>query len=83
MKTIVFSHAAARDMGKLPREARAAVTKALVGYAVSGNGDVSKLSGRDGYQMRVGPYRVIFAEDATTVLAIYIGRRTATTYRGD
>ena len=82
MKTIVFSHAAARDMGKLPREARAAVTKALVGYAVSGNGDVSKLSGRDGYRMRVGPYRVI-SEDATTVLAIYIGRRTTTTYRGD
>ena len=57
------------------------VTEALARYAVSGEGDVKRLSGRDGYRMRVGSYRVIFDEDATTILAIYIGRRATTTYR--
>jgi len=31
--------------------------------------------------LRVGAYRVIFNSDATTSLAIYIGRRSTTTYR--
>jgi mRNA interferase RelE/StbE len=31
--------------------------------------------------MRVGRYRVLFAEDQTTVLAVYIGKRETTTYR--
>lgn len=81
MKTIILSHSAARDLDKLPREAKISVTKALVTYAMSGKGDVKKLSGRDGVRMRVGSYRVIFAEDTTTVLAIYIGRRMTATYR--
>ena len=33
------------------------------------------LQGRHGYRLRVGSHRVIFDEDATTILAIYIGRR--------
>jgi hypothetical protein len=51
-------------------------------YAMTGQGDVKALQGRDGYRLRIGSYRVIFDEDATTILAIYIGRRTTTTYRG-
>lgn len=81
MKTIVFTHSAARDLDKLPIESRLAVTKALNVYAVFGQGDVKRLSGRDGYRMCVGSYRVIFAEDAATVLALYIGRRATATYR--
>jgi mRNA interferase RelE/StbE len=65
----------------LPTQARSAVAEALTAYAVTGNGDVKKLGGREGYRMRVGSYRVLFAEDATTILAIHIGRRTTTTYR--
>ena len=30
--------------------------------------------------MRVCNYRIIFAEDATTIPAIYVGRRSTTTY---
>lgn len=48
--------------------------------AVAGRGDVKALQGRKGYRLRVGAYRVIFDEDATTILAIHIGRRTTTTY---
>ena len=81
MRTIVLTHSAARDLDRLPQDARSSVIEALNVYAVSGQGDVKRLSGRDGYRMRVGSYRVIFDEDATTILAIYIGRRATTTYR--
>ncbi|HEY1943295.1 MAG TPA: type II toxin-antitoxin system RelE/ParE family toxin [Roseiarcus sp.] len=37
-------------------------------------------SGRDGYRLRVGDYRVIFEDDGATILAVYIGRRAMTTY---
>jgi len=52
----------------------------LIRYAISGEGDVKRLSGRDGFRLRIGRYRVIFDEDASTILAIYIGRRKTTTY---
>lgn len=81
VKTIIFTHAAARDLDALPPQPRAAVEGALIRYAVSGEGDVKRLQGRDGFRMRVGSYSVLFDEDGTTVLAIYIGRRETTTYR--
>lgn len=81
MKTIVLTPAAARDLDNLPEEPRRQVSEGLVDYAVNGNGDVKRLSGRDGYRLRIGRYRVIFAEDQTTILAIYIGKRETTTYR--
>lgn len=80
MKTVVLSAAAAKDLDQLPEKARGRVIEALAVYAVSGTGDVKKLRGRDGYRLRVGEYRVLFDEDGTTILAIYIGRRTTTTY---
>ncbi|MGP2493354.1 type II toxin-antitoxin system RelE family toxin [Mesorhizobium sp. PUT5] len=81
MKTIVLTPAAARDLDNLPEEPRRQVSEGLIDYAVNGNGDVKRLSGRDGYRLRLGRYRVIFAEDQTTILAIYIGKRETTTYR--
>jgi mRNA interferase RelE/StbE len=81
MKTIVLTHQAARDLDKLPPAARRVVEDGLAEYAATGNGDVKKLGGRDGYRLRIGSYRVIFAEDQTTILAVYIGRRATTTYR--
>ncbi len=48
---------------------------------MTGQGDVRALQGRAGYRLRVGSYRVIFDEDAMTILAIYIGRRATTTYK--
>ena len=81
MKTIILTHAAAKDLDGLPTEARVAITNALNNYAISGAGDVKRLQGRDGFRMRVGRYRILFDEDSRTILAIYIGKRKTTTYR--
>jgi mRNA interferase RelE/StbE len=81
MKTIIFSASAAKELDALPRPARTQVSEALSEYAVHGRGDVKRLKGRIGFRLRVGAYRVIFDEDRTTILAIYIGRRETTTYR--
>ena len=81
MKTIILTSAAAKDLDALPRDARSSVEDGLARYAIDGHGDVKRLQGRDGYRLRIGAYRVIFDEDATTILAIYIGRRATTTYR--
>lgn len=80
MKTIILTLSAAKDLDALPRDAREQVESGLIRYAISGEGDVRPLRGRDGYRLRIGSYRVIFDEDATTILAIYIGRRATTTY---
>jgi mRNA interferase RelE/StbE len=81
MKKIVFEKPAAKAYDSLPDEARESVAIALHRYAISGIGDVKALSGRPGYRMRVGDYRVIFGEDACTIVAVYFGRRDTTTYR--
>jgi mRNA interferase RelE/StbE len=81
MKTIILTAAAAKDLDALPAKSRAQVTQGLFDYAMNGQGDVKQLKGRDGFRLRVGQYRVIFDEDTTTILAIYVGRRDTTTYR--
>ena len=43
--------------------------------------DARDTIGRNGYRLRIGSYRVIFDEDQTTILVIYSGRRSSTTYR--
>jgi len=81
MKTIILTPSSAKDLDSLHREAREQVESGLHRYAMTGQGDVKALHGREGYRLRIGHYRVIFDEDATTILAIYIGRRSTTTYR--
>jgi mRNA interferase RelE/StbE len=81
MKTVVFTSRAARELDALPEKDGATVAEALFDYAVTGRGDVKKLSGQGGFRMRIGRYRVIFAEDGLTILAIYVGIRQTTTYR--
>ena len=80
MKTIVFTHRAAKQLDALASEDRFAVTEGLALYASEGRGDVKKLSGLKGYRLRIRDYRVLFDDDGITILAIYIGRRTTTTY---
>jgi mRNA interferase RelE/StbE len=81
MKTIIFTQSAARDLDALPSVARQQVENGLIRYATAGEGDVKRLSGREGYRLRIGRYRVLFDEDQKTILAIYIGTRETTTYR--
>jgi mRNA interferase RelE/StbE len=81
MKTIVQSGRASRGLDALPSDVREAVEKALVEYAVHRRGDIKKLKGsEDNYRLRVGRYRVIFTESATTIHAAYIGKRDSQTY---
>jgi mRNA interferase RelE/StbE len=79
VKTIILSVSAVRDLDNLPADAREQVSEGMITYAITGRGDVKRLSGRDGYRLRIGRYRVIFDEDRTTILAIYIGKRETTT----
>jgi mRNA interferase RelE/StbE len=81
VRTIIFTHRAAKDFDGLPDDARKQVRIALHDYAISGRGDVKALQGRDGYRLRVGSYRVIFDQDESTILAVYVGKRQTTTYR--
>jgi len=81
MKTIIFTAAAVRQVDALPEDGRVQVLADLDRYATTGRGDVKKLAGRDGYRLRSGRYRVLFNEDQTTVLAVYVGKRETTTYR--
>lgn len=80
MKTIIFSEEATRDLQALAPDARTQVEEALYAYAVYRRGDVKRLSGRVGYRLRSGRYRIIFDEDSITILAIYVGKRETTTY---
>jgi len=81
VKTIVLTLTAAKDIDALPRDAREQVEAGLHRYAMTGRVDVTALQGRDGYRLRIGSYRVIFDEDATKIMAVYIGRRATTTYQ--
>jgi mRNA interferase RelE/StbE len=80
MKTVIFTAGAERQLEALPPPAREQVSAALYAYAITGQGDVKSMSGRSGYRLRVGSYRVIFDEDRSTVLAVYVGRRSTSTY---
>ena len=78
MKTIILTLSAAKDLDALPRDAREQVETGLYRYAMTGEGDMMPLRGRGGYRLRIGSYLVIFDEDSSTILAIYIGRRATT-----
>ena len=80
MKTIVLTAAAARDLDALPEHARQTVSEGLIHSAMTGQGDVKRLTNRDGFRMRIGRYRILFDEDQTRILAIYVGKRETTTY---
>jgi mRNA interferase RelE/StbE len=80
MKTLILTHPAAKELDALPTEARMFVFAGLVRYAMNGIGDVKALSGRQGFRLRLGRYRVLFSEDSSTVLAIYVGKRETATY---
>jgi mRNA interferase RelE/StbE len=53
----------------------------LLDCNVTIDGGADHITVSDGFRLRVGRYRVLFDEDAATILAIYIGRRATTTYR--
>ena len=44
-------------------------------FAASGNGDVKRLKGRQGSRLRVGDWRVIFYEEAGSIVVVAVGHR--------
>jgi mRNA interferase RelE/StbE len=80
MKRIILSQRAEKQLDSLPEPDRDAVGLALEAYAITGRWDIKRLAGREGYRMRVGACRVLFDEDRTNILAIFIGPRATTTY---
>ena len=80
MKTITMTAAATKDFFGLPEQVQDAIDAALERYAAQGLGDVVALKNSTFRRLRIGRYRVIFGEDQTIILAVYVGKRETTTY---
>jgi mRNA interferase RelE/StbE len=44
-------------------------------FAATGQGDVKKLKGQTGARLRVGDWRVIYYEEAETIVVVAVGDR--------
>jgi len=75
MKAIAYTGVAARQRAKLDAKVRARIDVKLDAYARSGQGDVKRLTGRDGARLRVGDWRVIFYEEGGTITVVAVGHR--------
>ncbi len=56
MKTIVLTHAAAKQLDALPTEVQGQVSDALGAYVTMGRGDAKALVNRPGFRLRSGRY---------------------------
>jgi mRNA interferase RelE/StbE len=75
MKEIVFAPAATRQWLKLPADIRKRTDAKLTVYAAKGSGDVKRLKVRAGCRLRVGDRRVIFIEEAGSIIIVAVGNR--------
>ena len=76
MKVVGYTRAARRSWRKLPAKVRSRIEAALERYAGTGEGDVKRLAGRSGAaRLRLGNYRVIFAETDATIEVRAVGHR--------
>jgi mRNA interferase RelE/StbE len=75
MKEISFMPAATRQWLKLTGDVRKRIDRRLTAYAESGTGDTKALKGRPGVRLRVGDWRVVFIEDAETIVVVAVGHR--------
>jgi mRNA interferase RelE/StbE len=75
MKPILFTPAASRQWTKLTTQIRRRIDGRLTEFAASGKGDVKRLKGRQGSRLRVGDWRVIFSEEAGSIVVVAVGHR--------
>jgi mRNA interferase RelE/StbE len=69
---------AQKELEDLPHEAYGRVSQAILGLAADPRpSGCRKLSGRDGWRMRVGAYRVVYEidDDARRIAVLHIGHR--------
>jgi len=75
MGKIVFAATATRQWLKLSPQIKDRIGKKLEALAATGHGDVKKLKGRAGARLRVGDWRVIYYEEAETIVVVAVGHR--------
>jgi mRNA interferase RelE/StbE len=75
MKPIVFTPAGARQWTKLTLQVRQRIDARVNEFAASGKGDVKRLRGRRGSRLRIGDWRVIFYEEAGSIVVVAVGHR--------
>jgi mRNA interferase RelE/StbE len=75
MKRIAFTPASARQWVKLTAQVRQRIDARLMEFAATGRGDIKRLKGRQGSRLRVGDWRVIFYEEANTIVVVAVGHR--------
>lgn len=76
MKRIVFSEPARADIRRLDRETAMRIFTALHRFAETGGGDIKRLKGEtEELRLRVGDYRVRFAEESDTLHIIRVLHR--------
>ncbi|WP_371420553.1 type II toxin-antitoxin system RelE/ParE family toxin [Tardiphaga sp.] len=75
MADVVFTPAATRQWLKLTPQTRQRLGAKLSAFAEFGHGDIKKLKGQDGSRLRVGDYRIIFYQEAQTIVVVSVGHR--------
>jgi len=75
MGKIVFAATATRQWLKLSPQIKGRIGKKLEAFAATGHGDVKKLKGRPGARLRMGDWRVIYYEEAETIVVVAVGHR--------
>jgi mRNA interferase RelE/StbE len=73
MSQIEFTTTAIRQWLKLSPQVRDRIGKKLEAFAATGQGVVKKLKGQAGARLRVGDWRVIFYEEAGTIMVVAVG----------
>jgi mRNA interferase RelE/StbE len=59
----------------LSLQVRERIGKKLEVFAATGQGDVKKLKGQTGARLRVGDWRMIYYEEAATIVVVAVGHR--------
>jgi mRNA interferase RelE/StbE len=73
MGQLLYAPTATRQLLKLSPQVRERIGKKLNVFAATGQGDVKKLKGQAGARLRVGDWRVIYYEEAGTIVVVAVG----------
>jgi len=72
---VSFTKRAMKDLRGIPKADALALMAKLGAYAKTGDGDVKKLQGRDGFRLRHGNYRALFQVMGDVVVVRVAHRR--------
>lgn len=78
MRSVIISKGASRTLLRMPANTAVTIRAKIFQYAEDPGSlanNVVKLQGREGYWLRVGDWRVVFADDGRVMLVERIGPR--------